>query len=80
MDKFITKAVLKMHDIPVLDAEVYTLADYQDMESLPGRIEEVFGYPVIVKPVNLGSSVGISVAKTLSDMRRESLWSMRSAA
>ena len=63
MDKFITKAVLKMHDIPVLDSEVYTLADYEDMDSLPGRIEEVFGYPVIVKPVNLGSSVGISIAK-----------------
>lgn len=68
MDKFITKAVLKMHDIPVLDAEVYTLADYEDMDSLPGKIEEVFGYPVIVKPVNLGSSVGISVAKTRAEL------------
>ena len=68
MDKFITKAVLKMHDIPVLDAEVYTLADYDDMESLPERIEQVFGYPVIVKPVNLGSSVGISIAKTRTEL------------
>ena len=68
MDKFITKAVLKMHDIPVLDAEVYTLADYMDMDSLPERIEKAFGYPVIVKPVNLGSSVGISVAKTRAEL------------
>ena len=68
MDKFITKAVLKMHDIPVLDAEVYTLADYMDMDSLPERIEKSFGYPVIVKPVNLGSSVGISVAKTRAEL------------
>lgn len=68
MDKYITKAVLKMADVPVLDAEVYTLADYEDMDSLPGRIEEVFGYPVIVKPVNLGSSVGISVAKTRAEL------------
>ncbi len=68
MDKFITKAVLKMHDIPVLDAEVYTLADYEDMESLPERIEMVFGYPVIVKPVNLGSSVGISIARTRTEL------------
>ena len=68
MDKFITKAVLKMHDIPVLDAEVYTLADYMDMDSLPERIEKYFGYPVIVKPVNLGSSVGISVAKTRAEL------------
>ncbi len=68
MDKFITKAVLKMHDIPVLDAEVYTLSDYEDMDRLPERIESVFGYPVIVKPVNLGSSVGISVAKTRAEL------------
>ena len=68
MDKFITKAVLQMHDIPVLDSEVYTLADYEDMDSLPGRIEEVFGYPVIVKPVNLGSSVGISIAKDRTEL------------
>ena len=68
MDKFVTKAVLKMHDIPVLDAEVYTLADYQDMDSLPGKIESVFEYPVIVKPVNLGSSVGISIAKTRAEL------------
>ena len=34
------------------------------MESMMNDIENVFGYPVIVKPVNLGSSVGISVAKS----------------
>lgn len=68
MDKFITKAVLRMHDIPVLDAEVYTLADYEDMDGLTGRIEAAFGYPVIVKPVNLGSSVGISIAKTHAEL------------
>ena len=68
MDKFVTKAVLRMADIPVLDAEVYTLADYEDMEHLPERIEEAFGYPVIVKPVNLGSSVGISIAKTRAEL------------
>lgn len=64
MDKFIMKTVLKEYDIPVLDAALYTLADYEDMDGLMDRIEAKFGYPVIVKPVNLGSSVGISVAKT----------------
>ena len=68
MDKFITKAVLKMHGIPVLDAEVYTLSDYEDMDTLVPAIEERFGYPVIVKPVNLGSSVGISIAKTGAEL------------
>ncbi len=64
MDKFITKAVLKEAGIPVLDAKVYTLADYAAMDALTDDIESSFGYPVIIKPVNLGSSVGISVART----------------
>ena len=64
MDKYITKLVLKESNVPVLDARLYTLSDYADMESKMNDIENVFGYPVIVKPVNLGSSVGISVAKS----------------
>lgn len=63
MDKFIMKAVLKEANVPVLDAKVYTLSDYEEMDALMEDVEKVFGYPVIVKPVNLGSSVGISVAK-----------------
>ena len=64
MDKFVMKTVLKEYDVPVLDAALYVLADYADMEGLMDKIEAKFGYPVIIKPVNLGSSVGISVAKT----------------
>lgn len=63
MDKFITKTVLKENNIPVLDAKVYTIADYRNMDTLMNDIEKNIGYPVIIKPVNLGSSVGISVAK-----------------
>ena len=64
MDKFIMKTVLKEFDVPVLDAKEYTLADYAEMDRLLDNIENSLGYPVIVKPVNLGSSVGIGVAKT----------------
>lgn len=63
MDKFIMKAVLKEAAVPVLDAKLYTLSDYAEMEKLLDAVEKSLGYPVIVKPVNLGSSVGISVAK-----------------
>ena len=63
MDKYIMKAVLKENDVPVLDAKLYTMSDYADVDNLMENIEKTFGYPVIVKPVNLGSSVGISVAK-----------------
>lgn len=63
MDKFIMKAVLKEGNVPVLDARLYTLSDYSDMDTLLDNVEKEIGYPAIVKPVNLGSSVGISVAK-----------------
>ena len=68
MDKFITKAVLKEAGVPVLDAKVYTMADYEDPEGIAADIEKVFGYPVIIKPVNLGSSVGIGVAKSRDEL------------
>ena len=63
MDKFITKAVLKEAGVPVLDARVYTMADYKDFDNMLEEIEKTIGYPTIVKPVNLGSSVGIGIAK-----------------
>ena len=63
MDKYIMKTILKEAEVPVLDAKVFTLSDYADVEDMADRIEAALGYPVIVKPVNLGSSVGISVAK-----------------
>ena len=68
MDKYIMKAVLKEAGVPVLDASIFTLSDYEDMDNLMNRVEERFGYPVIVKPVNLGSSVGISVAKNRGEL------------
>lgn len=64
MDKYIMKTILKEAGVPILDAKIFTLSDYAEIESMMDRIEEALGYPVIVKPVNLGSSVGISVAKT----------------
>ena len=68
MDKFITKAVLKEAGVPVLDASVYTMADYEDIEGLADDIEKNIGYPVIIKPVNLGSSVGIGFAKSRDEL------------
>ena len=63
MDKYIMKMILKEAGIPVLDAMIFTLSDYSDIDSMMDRIENRLGYPVIVKPVNLGSSVGIRIAR-----------------
>jgi len=68
MDKYITKAVLREAGVPVLDANVYTMADYEYPEKIAEDIEKTIGYPVIIKPVNLGSSVGIGVAKSRDEL------------
>ncbi len=70
MDKFTQKAVLKDAGIPVLPAKRYTAKDYQELDELVASIEGSFSYPVIVKPVNLGSSVGISVANDRTELVR----------
>lgn len=68
MDKYITKAVLKQNQIPVLFCQCYTMSDYSDIDSIVANVEKEFDYPVIIKPVNLGSSVGINVAKTKTEL------------
>ncbi len=64
MDKYVMKTVLKDNDIPVLDCVTLNVKEYERGETEAcDRIEKRIGYPAIVKPVNLGSSVGIKVAK-----------------
>lgn len=63
MDKYVTKTILREAGIPVLDCVRARLAEYSgDPEAVISTIEEKIGYPVIVKPVNCGSSIGISKA------------------
>lgn len=70
MDKYVSKAILKDNDIPVLDCQCYTTADYADVEAIVKKVEEGIGYPAIVKPFNLGSSVGISIAHNKVELTR----------
>ncbi len=69
MDKYFSKMVLKEAGIPVLDCLKYFSADQLDMDRMLDETEAKFGYPVIVKPVNLGSSVGISRAADRDALR-----------
>lgn len=64
MDKYVMKTVLKDNDIPVLDCVTLHVREYEkDEEAAYRKVENKISYPVIVKPINLGSSVGIKVAK-----------------
>ena len=69
MDKYVMKTVLRDNGIPVLDCKCYTANLYdEDNEKIVDEIESAIGYPVIVKPVNLGSSIGISKADNRSEL------------
>ena len=64
MDKYVMKTVLKDNGIPVLDCVTLNVREYErDEKAAYDKVESRISYPVIVKPVNLGSSVGIKVAK-----------------
>jgi D-alanine-D-alanine ligase len=63
MDKDLFKAVMRDKGIPVVES-VTVLARHRD------QAENPFGFPVVVKPARLGSSVGISIAKTPEEFSR----------
>lgn len=63
MDKYVMKAVLKDNGIPVLDCVVASSKEFSHKpDEVIHRIESRLKYPVIIKPINLGSSVGIRKA------------------
>ena len=63
MDKAFFKYVLAEKDIPVLPCITFYAKEWVlKKEEILKNIEDKFGYPLIVKPANLGSSVGISKA------------------
>lgn len=69
MDKAVFKDVLKSAGLPVLDCIKFRARDYaKNKESLTENILTKIGLPLIVKPVNLGSSVGISKVSTKEDL------------
>jgi len=63
MDKITMKMILQACDIPVVDYVWFTDKQWaMRQDEHIERIEQSIGYPVIVKPANLGSSVGIGRA------------------
>lgn len=63
MDKVSMKEVYKANGIPVVEYETFYSYDWViKRDEIISKIEEHFGYPCVVKPANLGSSIGISKA------------------
>ena len=69
MDKVTMKMILKECGIPVVDYVWFTDKQwYRQKDSIIADVEQKTGYPVIVKPANLGSSVGISSAANREEL------------
>lgn len=69
MDKITMKMILQASGIPVVDYVWFTDKQwFKQRDALIERIESSIGYPVIVKPANLGSSVGIGRANNREEL------------
>jgi len=69
MDKVLTKSVVQRLGIRQADYVVITRHEAsRGFDDIVGRIESAFSYPVFVKPSNTGSSVGISKAKSSTEL------------
>ena len=69
MDKITMKMILREEGIPVVDYVWFTDNQWNSgRDAILDKIESKLGYPVIVKPANLGSSVGIGTASNRQEL------------
>lgn len=66
MDKGTAKSLLAAAGIP--QARWISLREHEIDDSLPGRVARELGWPVFVKPANMGSSIGITKARDPSEL------------
>jgi D-alanine-D-alanine ligase len=70
MDKGVMKLVFAARGLPICDYEVVLKRDWRrDERGILDAVVTRLGFPLFVKPANLGSSVGISKAKHAAELR-----------
>jgi D-alanine-D-alanine ligase len=63
MDKLRSRQLFAWHRIPVPTYLGVTSEDWQDHEAVHQSVVEKFGYPCVVKPNAVGSSIGVSLVR-----------------
>jgi D-alanine-D-alanine ligase len=63
MDKLRSRQLFAWHRIPVPTYLGVTSEDWQDHEAVHQSVAEKFGYPCVVKPNAVGSSIGVSLVR-----------------
>lgn len=70
MDKIVMKAVFKSMGLPVLPSKYFYRTEWKTNADGVLDEAEVLGYPLFVKPANLGSSIGIGRATDRESLRQ----------
>ncbi|MGE0593674.1 MAG: D-alanine--D-alanine ligase family protein [Vicinamibacterales bacterium] len=69
MDKAVMKVLFAAHGLPIVQHVAFLGHEWRGgRDNMVTRIASTLGFPVFVKPANLGSSVGISRAQTAEDL------------
>ena len=69
MDKVISKMVCRDQDIPIVSYVAFREHEWAGAEEhYLDQCESTIGYPLIVKPARLGSSIGIALAKDRKEL------------
>jgi D-alanine-D-alanine ligase len=70
MDKAVMKTLFAAHGLPIVPHVVFLRHEWaRHAGAIGARVAGELGFPVFVKPANLGSSVGISKARTDEELR-----------
>lgn len=72
MNKIIFKKVLEASKLPVVEYETLNIEEFEeDEEKAFDKITKKLDLPVIIKPSNLGSSIGIEIVKDKSEFKEK---------
>ncbi len=69
MDKFTAKTICRAHKIPVVPDVCFYESEWVTNQTELTSQMEALGYPLFVKPVSLGSSIGVSKAKDRNELQ-----------
>lgn len=71
MDKVVMKFLLEKFEFNVCPYVYFNKNEFENnKEEIFEKINSKLGFPVIVKPANLGSSIGISIAKNFEELEK----------
>ncbi len=74
MNKYLTKKVLAENGIPTIKALSFTSEEVsENVKNVSGKITSEIKLPLILKPVHLGSSIGIEIVKNKIELEKKLL-------